>query len=424
MPVHSAHSRRNFVKKASLFAGLGLLTSSTPLIGADLFGESDEDFWQEIRRAYTESATLINLNNGGVSPHPKVVQEVVERYTQFANEAPGYYMWRVMGRLRTAVRRQLAEIAGVSAEEIAIQRNATEALEVVIKGLDLAAGDEILTTDQDYPSILNTLSMRERRHGIKVNKISVPVPCEDFEEMVESFRSAVTPKTKLIVVCHIINLSGQIMPIREICEMAHERGIEVLVDGAHSFANLDFRISDLGCDYFGTSLHKWLSAPFGTGMLYIKKEKIGKVWPMYGYPESEKDKIAKFEHLGTRSFPIELGIGEAIRFHQGIGTERKWKRLLYLKKYWTEQLKDIPEVEFYTSLDPSYACGICNFGLSNWKAGDLGRVLTNQYQLYNTVTGHPDIKGVRISPHVYTSLDDLDHLVRTVKKLAKEGPPK
>ncbi|MEL6253582.1 MAG: aminotransferase class V-fold PLP-dependent enzyme [Bacteroidota bacterium] len=424
MPAYSSHSRRDFVKKASLLTGLGCIASTHSLIGADLFGVSDEDFWQEIRRAYTESATLINLNNGGVSPHPKVVQEVVERYTQFANEAPGYYMWRVMGRLRTAIRRQLADMAGVSTEEIAIQRNATEALEVIIKGLDLESGDEVLTTDQDYPSILNTLSMRERRHGIKVNKISVPVPCEDFGEMVESFRLAITPKTKLIVVCHIINLSGQIMPIKEICEMAHENGIEVLVDGAHSFANMDFKISDLGCDYFGTSLHKWLSAPFGTGMLYIKKEKIGKIWPMYGYPEGEKDKITKFEHLGTRSFPIELGIGEAIRFHLGIGTQKKWERLLYLKKYWTDRVKDVPEVEFYTSLDPTYACGICNFGLKNWNAGELGRALTNQHQLYNTVTGHPDIKGVRISPHVYTSLDDLDHLVRTIKNLAEDGPPK
>ncbi|MEM6800630.1 MAG: aminotransferase class V-fold PLP-dependent enzyme [Bacteroidota bacterium] len=418
-------TRRHFFRKASLLAGLGFVS---PLLAEgkfeSLFRLEEEDFWREIRQAYSASANLINLNNGGVSPHPKSVQALVDRYTQFANEAPAYYMWRSMGRLREGVRRQLADLAGCSMEEIAIQRNATEALEVVIKGLDFPPGSEILTTDQDYPSILNTLDMRSRRYGIKVNKIALPVPCEDFKEILERFRAAITPQTKLIVLCHIINLSGQILPIKEICDMAHERGIEVLVDGAHSFANLDFKIEELGCDYFGTSLHKWLSAPFGTGMLYVKKEHISKLWPMYGYPEGEKDKMSKFEHLGTRSFPIELGIGEAIRFHLGIGTQRKHKRLLYLKKYWTEQLEDLEEFHLNTSLDPTYACGIVNFRLKNWDSGELGRMLTNKYQLYNTVSRHKDVEGVRISPHVYTSLEDLDHLVRTLKKLAKTGPPK
>lgn len=426
MPVSSnnhfrSNTRRNFIKKVGTLASLSFLSS--PLsFSRPSFRVDDEDFWAEIRRAYTESSTLINLNNGGVSPHPKSVQEVVERYTRFANEAPGYYMWRVMGRLRPAIRMKLADMAGCSEEEIAIQRNATEALEVVIKGMDFQEGDEILTTDQDYPSILNTLEMRRKRHGLKITKISVPVPCEDFEEIVDRFRKAITPNTKLIVLCHILNLSGQIMPVREVCKLAHEQGIQVLVDGAHSFANMEFNIPDLGCDYFGTSLHKWLSAPFGTGMLYVKKERIKDLWPMYGYPEGDQEDISKFEHLGTRSFPIELGIGEAIEFHRGIGTQRKWERLLYLKKYWTEQVMDIPEIQFNTSLNPDFACGITNISLSNWESGKLGQVLTDQYRLYNTVTGHKDITGVRISPHVYTSLGDLDHLVRTLKKLAKTGP--
>lgn len=423
MPISAKNSRRSFVRNAGLLTGFSFLAPSLILSkSSQAFGADDEDFWREIRQAYTESPTLINLNNGGVSPHPKSVQEVVERYTRFANEAPGYYMWRTMGRLRGAIRRQLADLAGCSEDEVAVQRNATEALELVINGLDFNAGEEILTTDQDYPSVLNTLEMKSRREGIIINKITLPTPCENFEEIVDRFRKAITPKTKLIVVCHIINLTGQIMPIKEICKIAKAKGVQVLVDGAHSFANLNFKIPDLGCDYFGTSLHKWLSAPFGTGMLYVRKDRIKNLWPLFGYPEGEEDKITKFEHMGTRSFPIELGIGEAIRFHQGIGIQRKHERLLYLKEYWTDQVKDLPEIKFFTSLNRDYACGITNFTLHNWDPIKLGVVLTNEYQLYNTVTRHKDIHGIRISPHVYTSLEDLDHLARTIKKLAKEGP--
>jgi selenocysteine lyase/cysteine desulfurase len=378
----------------------------------------DEDFWQIIRQAYTSSSTMINLNNGGVSPQPKVVQDKVHLYTQYANEAPGYYMWRVMGRERKQVRRQLAELGGCSPEEVAIMRNATDALETAICGLDLKAGDEILTTDQDYPSVLNGLAMQARRFGITVRKISLPVPIEDEAEILRLFEAGMTRKTKAVVFCHVINLTGQVLPAQKICALARERNILSIVDGAHSFCQLDFRLEEMGCDYFGTSLHKWLCAPFGTGMLYVKQDRISQTWPQYGYPEEEVDQISKFEHVGTRSFPTELGIADAIQFHQMIGTARKGARLRYLKNYWVEQVLDLPNFQLHSSLKPEFSCGIATFLLEGWTSVELGSTLLREYDLYNTAVTRDDFQGVRISPNVYTSLAELDHLVRAIQKLA------
>lgn len=428
--------RRDFFRSLGGFAGASLMSVPLQALNARPLlqqikeyqhlspeeGAQDEDFWNQVRQAYTSSNSLINLNSGGVSPHTKLVQEKVQLYSQFANEVPGYYMWRTMGRLREQVRRQLSQLAGCKPKEVAIMRNATEALETVILGLDLKEGDEILTTDQDYPSILNTLKMLERRRKVKITQISLPVPAENSGEIVNLFEQAISRKTKAIVCCHIINLSGQILPVKEICTMAREKGVKTIIDGAHSFCQLEFSISDLGCDYFGTSLHKWLCAPFGTGMLYVKEENIASLWPMYGYPEEEEDKISKFEHLGTRSFPVELGIADAISFHNGIGTARKSARLRYLKDYWVKQVLDLPQFSLNTSLNPAFSCGIANFSLEDWTPSDLSRELLLTYGIYVTATNHKDISGVRISPNVFTSLTELDHLAETIKTIANKSP--
>lgn len=428
--------RRSFFKKFSAISG-GLLLPPllTPGLAAEIGREiahvqhaslqqaaEDEDFWFQIRQAYTSSSNLINLNNGGVSPHPKVVQEKVAAYTRFANEAPGYYMWRFMGRLRPQIRTKLAILGGVDPEEIAITRNATEALETVIQGIDFKKGDEILTTDQDYPSILNALEMLSKRQGVKITKIALPVPVSNPSEVVKRFENAITPKTKALVCCHIINLTGQILPVQAICEMAKKHKVQTIIDGAHSFCQLSFSIADLGCDYYGTSLHKWLCGPFGTGMLYVQKDKISDLWPMFGYPEAEKDQISKFEHTGTRSFPIELAISDAIDFHNGIGTDRKNARLHYLKEYWTQQVADIPELKFHAQPTSEHTCGIINFSMEGWEPQKLSSVLVNQHRLYVTANRHKDVAGVRISPNVYTNLDELDYLVEILHKLAKNKP--
>jgi len=379
----------------------------------------DEDFWFTVRQAYTVSSNIINLNNGGVSPQPVVTQDALDRYVRLANQGPAYYMWQTIGMERENVRKELAELGGVEPEEVAINRNSSEALETVIFGMNLKEGDEILTTNQDYPNMMSALHQRELRDKIKVVKISVPVPCEDPSIIVDRFKKAITPNTKVILMCHVINLTGQIMPVREVADMAHEKNIELICDGAHSFAHLDFKIPDLHCDYFGTSLHKWLCAPFGTGMLWMKKEKIKNIWPLLAHPEPQSEDIRKFENLGTRSFPIEVSIGVSASFHRGIGSKRKEERLRYLKNYWAEKVVKFPKVKLNTSLKREYSGAIGNFIIEGMEPSQIIDKLFGEYKIYTTPIVHDEFKGVRVTPHVYTALSDLDYFVSAIEKISK-----
>jgi selenocysteine lyase/cysteine desulfurase len=405
---------------ASLFSSPDIFKMREKLLP---FGEAadvaaDDDFWEIIREAYTPTTRFINLNNGGVCPQPKVVQDSFMHYYKLANEAPAYYMFGEFTMQRETVKERLATLAGCSKDEISLTRNATEALETVILGLELSPGDEIITTNQDYPTVMAGLGQRERRDGVKVVRISIPTPAEDKEEVVKRFKNAITAKTRLVVFSHINYTTGQIMPVREICDMAHLHGLEAVVDGAHSFAQLDFKISDLNCDYFGTSLHKWLNAPFGCGMLYVKKDKIKKVWSLFGSPEDQADKMIKFEHLGTRSFPAELAISEAIDFHNSIGIQRKEARLRYLKDYWANAVSRLPRIKFNTSLKKEFSCGLCHFSIAGMKAEDLHRILFNEHNIYTTMLKHDEFEGVRITPHVYNKTSELDKLIRAIVSMA------
>ena len=379
---------------------------------------SDEDYWSIIQQAYTVSPAIINLNNGGVSPSPRVVQEAVERYNKLTNEGPSYFMWRILDQGREPLRQKLAELAGVNAEEIAINRNATEALNTVIFGLDLKAGDHVIGTKQDYPNMINAWRQRAQREGITYTQISFNFPIENDDEIVKAYENAITPKTKIIHVTHIINWVGQIMPVKKIADMAHKHGIEVICDGAHSFGLLDFNIPDLSCDYFGTSLHKFLSAPIGSGMLWIKKEKIEKIWPLVCNDNPKSDNIRKFESLGTRSFPIEQGIGEAVNFQTAIGSKRKEERIRYLKNYWVNKVKDVPKVKINTSLNAKYSCAICGVSVDGMTPGELDGALFNNYKIHTVGIVWENISCVRITPHVYTRLQDLDKLAKAITEIA------
>ena len=342
----SHYNRRNFLNKLGVFSATGFMTSITKPSWSRDFDKAllsakdktpqqlagDEDFWYYIQQSYTVSPSLINLNNGGVAPSPKTVQEAMKRYHDLSNEAPSYYMWRILDQGREPLRKNLAMLAGCSEEEIAIQRNASEALETVIFGLNLRAGDEVVLSKQDYPNMINAWKQREARDGVKLVWVNLELPSEDESYLVSSYTKLFTPKTKIVHITHVINWNGQIMPVRKIADAAHKAGIDVLVDGAHSFAQINFRIPDLGADYFGTSLHKWLSACIGTGMLYVKKEKIGDLYPLFAAPEPKSADIRKFENLGTRPFFIEQAIGKAIEFHEMIGAERKATTITIFEK--------------------------------------------------------------------------------------------
>ena len=381
---------------------------------------TDEDFWYWVQRSFTSSSNMMNLNNGGVCPQPKIVQDAFENYNRICNEGPAYYMWHVFGDGRESVRKSLAKLAGCSAEEIAIQRNTTEALETVIFGLDLEKGDEVVLTKQDYPNMINAWKQREKRDGIVLKWINLPQPIEDDDLIVKTYVDAFTSKTKIIEIMHVINWTGQILPAKKITREAHKRGIEVMLDGAHAFAHFEFTIPETEVDYYGTSLHKWLYAPFGTGMLYVKKDKIKKIWPLTAPADPQSDDITKFEAMGTRSFPAELAIGKAIDFHYMIGSKRKEERLRYLKNYWMNGINEITGAKFFTSFKPEYACGLGNFAIEGIDPADIQTALLNKYKIYTIVIDWENIHGIRVTPNLYTTTRELDKFVNAVKTIVKE----
>lgn len=426
------NQRRDFIQRIGLLAGAFSVNSLFQQVHAAEWESeqqrvagfspeqtaADEDYWTVIQQSYTVNPNLINLNNGGVSPSPRVVQEAVERFNQLSNEGPSYYMWRILDQGREPLRYKLATLAGCSPEEIAVNRNATEALNTVIFGLDMKAGDEVIGTKQDYPNMIQAWKQRALRDGIVYTQISFDFPIENDDAIVSAFEKAITPKTKILHLTHIINWIGQILPVKKIAQMAHRRGLEVIVDGAHSFGLLDFKIPDLECDYFGTSLHKFLSAPIGSGMLWVKKEKIEKIWPLVCNDKPRSDDIRKFETLGTRSFPIEQGIGEALNFHNAIGAKRKEERIRYLKNYWAEKARNIPKVKIHTSFKPEYACAICGVSIDGMTPAQLDQALFNTYKIHTVGIVWENISCVRVTPHVYTRLQDLDKLVFALEEIA------
>ena len=383
----------------------------------------NEDFWGWVRESYTTSPNIINLNNGGVSPQPKVVQDAHIRYYQLANEAPSYYMWRILDQGREGLRNKLADLCGTLPEEIAINRNATEGLNTIIFGLNLKEGDEVVLSTFDYPNMTNAWKQREKRDKIKLVWITIPQPLEDDAAYVKLYEDAITSKTKIVHITHLINWTGNLVPSKAIADMSHQKGCEVIVDAAHSFAHLDFKIPDTGADYFATSLHKWLCAPFGSGIMYIKKEKIKNVWALLSSVEPDGDDIKKFESLGTRSFASEMAIGTAIDFHNVIGTKRKEARLRYLKEYWTEKASKLTGVKFASSLKPQYSCAIANIGFDGWQAQQIEGKLFDRYKIHTVSIVHKEVNGIRVTPNVYTNVQDLDFLVKGLTEVSKSAPP-
>ncbi len=384
----------------------------------------NEDYWANIQQAFSVTRGIINLNNGGVSPSPRIVTEAFVRYTWQQEDATAYTMWQILEPQSETIRTGLAEMFGCDAEEIAITRNASESLEILLMGLDLRSGDEILTTTQDYPRMITTLRQRELREGLKLNLIKIPLAPKNVDDIASAFERAITPRTKLILVSHQINLTGQIVPVRKVCEMARSKGIETIVDGAHSFAQFDFKRDDLGCDYYGTSLHKWLYAPKGTGLLYVKKDKIAKVWALMASEDKNRSDIRKFEEIGTHSAAMRLAIGEAILFHNAIGGKRKEERLRYLSRYWMNRLKDVPGVGFNTSFDPTQYCAIANFKIDGVDPVKLGSYLMSKHKIFTTPIEHEEFSGIRITPNVYTTIWELDRFCSLVEEVAKTGLPK
>ncbi|MDQ6612771.1 MAG: aminotransferase class V-fold PLP-dependent enzyme [Gemmatimonadota bacterium] len=383
----------------------------------------DEDFWEPIQRAFEVDRSYINLNNGGVSPTPTHVIEQMLRDIHFSNEMPTIHMWQTLDPRIESARRELAIEFGCDTEEIAIVRNASEAMETLIFGIDLKAGDEVIVSNQNYPRMLTSWRQRARRDGILVREVSFPLAPQNIQTIVDRFAAAITPRTRIIEITHITNLSGQILPVHDIVTMARAKNIEVFVDGAHAFAHFPFKRDELGVDYYGTSLHKGLMAPVGTGFLYVRQDKQERIWPRMGADPELNANIRKYEQFGTHPAANFNAISTAMAFHRGIGADRKIARLRYLRDRWAKRLlkEGGGRVKILTPLDSPWGGGICMFGVDGIDPVKLGGWLMGKYRVINTPMVHPEFSGIRIVPNVYTTIDEIDRFSEFVLKAIKSG---
>jgi len=426
-------SRRTFMK------GLAGASVALPIMRRNAFGQlfkadavagnrtplavaEDETYWSLIQSAFDVDRTTINLNNGGISPAPSHVMEALVRELRFTNELPVENMWRVLEPRMEATRRDLAQDFGCDPEEMAVVRNASEANEIMIFGLDLKRGDEVIVTNQNYPRMITSWQQRARREGIVLKQISFKVPPPSDEYLVEQFRQAITPRTKVIEVTHITNLTGQIMPVRSIVRMARPLGIEVFVDGAHAFNHFPFKRDDLECDYYGTSLHKWTLAPVGAGFLYVRREKIPQLWSLMGSVETNKANIRKYEEIGTHPQGHFNSVSPALTFSRGIGLDRKIARFRYLRNRWaTPLLAESDRVKVLTPLTGDKSGAICLFSVDGLDPVKLGGWLWDNYKIVNTPIVHPEFSGIRITPNVYTTPQEIDTFTDAVRKAIRGG---
>jgi selenocysteine lyase/cysteine desulfurase len=382
---------------------------------------SDETYWREIQQAFTLDRTIINLNNGGCCPSPRVVHEALKRYLDLSNQAPVYHMWQILEPNIETVRRRLAAEFGCSPEEMAITRNASEALQIAQLGIDLKPGDEVLTTNQDYGRMLDTWDQRARRDKVTIKKISFPVPPRTLDELGDRLLGAMSPATRVLHFCHITNLTGQIFPVKRICDEARRRGIKTIVDGAHAFAHFPYKLQDLGCDYYGTSLHKWLLAPIGTGFLYVRRENIASLWPLTPAGVSKTDDIRKFEEIGTHPAANHNAIAEALNFHDGIGIERKAARLRYLRNRWATKLQANARIRIHTNLDPAHSCAIGTVQITGVPTPKVVARLWEKWRIIATPIVHAEYEGLRVTPNIYTTLEEIDTFAGAMEEIAARG---
>jgi selenocysteine lyase/cysteine desulfurase len=379
----------------------------------------DEFYWRDIQRAFDLDRTIINLNNGNSCPSPTVVHDALKRYLDFSNQLPVYYRGQLEQNKETARRRLAAEF-GCDKEELAITRNSSEALQIAQNGLDLKPGDEVLTTEQDYGRMLTTWDQRARREGIKITKINFPVPTTT-DDLYQRFEKALTPQTKVLHFCHVTNLTGQPFPVKRLSQLARQRGIVTIVDGAHAFAHFPFKLADLDCDYYGTSLHKWLLAPHNTGFLYVRRDRIAPTWPLTAAPARRANDIRKFEEIGTISAAPFAAINEALAFHQAIGVDRKAARLRYLTMRWADRLKANPRVRFHSSMKPGETFGLALVGIDGITAADTTKFLWDRYRIISVAITRDDYQGIRVTPNIYTTLEEIDTFATAMEDLLKNG---
>ena len=379
----------------------------------------DEDYWRKVAGMYHQNVKFINLESGYFSPSPESVKDYWVNFVNEINESPSYYMRTRQNEMREKVREKLANYAGVAKDELVLTRNTTESMNIIIQGIKLEEGDEILRTNLEYPNMIQALDMRERRFGTKVRIVDVPIHPISQDEIVEKVIGAVNKKTKVILISHMVFLNGQVFPVKEVCKKAREMGIETIVDGAHSFSHVDMDVSEIGCDYYASSLHKWLGAPLGNGLLYVKKGNAERLWPLYGDTAYEDDNIMKLEHLGTRPCSDQNGIIPAVDFNLEIGKVEKSKRLKFLQMRWATELKDHKNIILNTPLGQGQSFGIANVGVKSLQPSELADKLFDEHDIFTVpIDDDRGIRGIRVSPNLYSTTEDIDKFIEAMLTIA------
>jgi isopenicillin-N epimerase len=392
------------------------ISDSTPEQAA-----TNEDYWFAIQQAFTEDRNIVNLNNGTIQNGLRIVQDAVRRHNEFSGNAAAHSMG-ILAKEIESCRRRLASHFGCDPEELVICRGGTEAGQIPIMGIDLKHGDEVVISNQDYPRLISSWRQREKREGIVLKMVPLPAPPVPLDQFYQLVEQQVTNRTKVIHVCHMTHWTGQMAPIRRISDMAHSRGIEVLVDGAHGFMHVPFKLADLGCDYYTASLHKWLMAPPGNGFVRIPKDRISKVWPLTPPWTDDPKDIRRFEDVGTRTPANRVAIAEAITFNEGIGIERKSARIRYLKERWANRVRKLPRVRFYSSLDPADSCGVATFGIEGIDTIKLMEHLLDKWGIVVTPSQHPDklVDGIRAVVNVSLSVKEVDYFADVIEDIIKK----
>jgi selenocysteine lyase/cysteine desulfurase len=416
--------KRSFIRSASL-VGLGVSLKWDSLAAefeSVVFRSaaslaSDENFWKTIREKYLLKPDYINLENGYYNFIP---QPTLERYIQHirdVNYQGSYYMRTVQWENKKKMAAKLAAIAGCGTDELIVTRNTTESLDLVIAGQTWQKGDEAVMAIQDYGAMLDMFDQVAERYGVILKKVSIPNHPQSDEEIIKLYENAITPKTRLLMICHMINITGQILPVRKICDMAHAKGVKVMVDGAHAFAHIQYKIQELNCDYYGTSLHKWMSVPLGAGFLYVRKGEAPNLWPLLG-DRLPKEDVYRLNHTGTHPCATDLTIADAIDFYNLLGPDKKEARLRYLKDYWASRVKDNPKIILNTPLQSERSCGIANVGIEGMSPATLAKRLLEEHKIYTVPIDYANVHGCRITPNVYTTTKELDQFVKALHSLA------
>ena len=418
-------NKREFLKNVSLAAvGLPFIRTSfsTSLNTLKHFSPNqiatEENFWLQVRKDYSLKPDYINLESGYYNIIPNPTLNHMIDHARMVNYEGSYYMRTVQWDQKNAMAAKLAKVVGTSAKNLIITRNTTESLDMVIKGMNWKKGDEAVYAKQDYGAMKMMFEQVSRRYGTKNIIVSVPNHPTSDEEIVRIYQNAITSRTKLLMVCHMVNITGQILPIKKICQMAHKKGVQVMVDGAHCVGHFQFKIDDLECDYYGSSLHKWLAVPLGTGMLYVRDKHIDNLWPVFAEHHREPGDIARLNHVGTHPVYHDLSIENAIEYYAMLGAERKEARLRYLQEYWSSKVRTHPNIVVNTPKESFRACGIANVGLKNLKPHELAKQLMDRYQIFTVAIDYANVQGCRISPNVFTTTQELDVFVKALQELA------